>query len=85
MEHPEGRRAPARLQDGLGGNHLEALGIALPVGSLAGLAQIQESGCAGGVRRKKIGAVTDPRSIKLPKAEADTKERGNTVQRVAAV
>ena len=44
----ERRRIPARLQDGAGGNCLEAAWIALQIGEVAGLAQIQESGCAGG-------------------------------------
>jgi hypothetical protein len=44
----ERRRIPARLQDGAGGNCLVAAWIALQIGELAGLAQIQESGCAGG-------------------------------------
>ena len=43
----ERRRIPARLQDGAGGNCLEAAWIALQIGEVAGLAQIQESGCAG--------------------------------------
>ena len=44
----ERRRIPARLQDGAGGNCLEAAWIALQIGEVAGLAQIRESGCAGG-------------------------------------
>ena len=33
LEHPDGRRrVPARLQDGPGGDRLEATGIALPIG-----------------------------------------------------
>ena len=43
----ERRRIPARLQDGAGGNCLEAAWIALQIGEVAGLAQIQECGCAG--------------------------------------
>ncbi len=39
---------PARLQDGAGGDRLEAGGIALPIRTVAGLAQVQESLCAGG-------------------------------------
>ena len=42
------RRVPARLQNGAGGNRLEAAGIALPVRAVAGLAQVQESGGSGG-------------------------------------
>ena len=39
---PGGRcRLPARLQDGAGGDCLEAAGIALPIGPLARLAQVQ--------------------------------------------
>ena len=37
-------RVPARLQDGAGGHRLEAAGLALPLGALAGLAQVQEPG-----------------------------------------
>ena len=33
-------RLPARLQDGAGGNCLEAAGIAVSVGTLAGLAEV---------------------------------------------
>ena len=44
----ERSRIPARLQDGARGNCLEAAWIALQIGEVAGLAQIQESGCAGG-------------------------------------
>ena len=42
------RRLPARLQDGAGGNCLEAPRIALPIRPVAGLAQVQESGSTGG-------------------------------------
>ena len=42
------RRVPPRVQDGARRHRLEAVGIALPIRALAGLAQIQESGCAGG-------------------------------------
>ena len=45
------RRLPARLQDGAGGDCLEAAGIALSVGPLAGLAQVQEPGGARGETR----------------------------------
>jgi hypothetical protein len=45
---PERRRVPARLQNGIGGDRFEAAGITLPIGALAGLAEVQESGCAGG-------------------------------------
>ena len=52
---------PARLQDGAGGYSLEAPGIALSVGPIARLAQIQEpggtSGEAGG--RRGLGQVMD--------------------------
>ena len=49
LEHrlrPDG--LPARLQDGAGGYRLEAAGIALSIWQVAGLAKVQESGCAGG-------------------------------------
>ena len=39
---------PARLQDGAGRDRLEAAGIALPIGPIAGLAQVQEPARAGG-------------------------------------
>jgi hypothetical protein len=42
------RRVPARLQDGPGRDRLETAWVALQVGTLARLAQVQESGCAGG-------------------------------------
>ena len=42
------RRVPARLQDGAGGDRLEAAGIALSIWPFAGLAQVQESGGSGG-------------------------------------
>ena len=42
------RRVPARMRAGVRGNCLEAVGLALPQRSIAGLAQVQESGCAGG-------------------------------------
>jgi hypothetical protein len=46
---PGGRRCvPARLQDGARGDRLEAPGLALQVRALAGLAQVQEPGGAGG-------------------------------------
>jgi hypothetical protein len=46
---PRGRRCvPARLQDGAGGDRLEAARIALPIGTLTGLAEVQESGSTGG-------------------------------------
>ena len=49
---PRGRRrVPARLQDGARGYRLEAAGIALSVGQVAGLAQVQEPGSAA-VRRE---------------------------------
>jgi hypothetical protein len=38
----------SRLQDGAGGDCLEAARITLPVGQVAGLAQVQESGSTGG-------------------------------------
>ena len=51
---------PARLQDGAGGDCLEAPGIALPIGPIARLAQVQESrgscgeaGGGGGVAVKR--------------------------------
>jgi ATP-dependent DNA ligase len=44
---PRGRRrVPARLQDGARGYRLETAGIALSVGEVAGLAQVQEPGSA---------------------------------------
>ena len=51
-------RLPARLQDGAGGNCLEAAGIAVSVGTLAGLAQVQEPASAGGEARgrRALGA-----------------------------
>ena len=51
---------PARLQDGAGGDCLEAAGIALSIGPVAGLAQVQESGCSGGEARggRGLGSVT---------------------------
>ena len=53
LEHPEGdRRIPTRLQDGAGRHCLEAAGIALSVGTLAGLAQVQEP---RGARRETRG------------------------------
>jgi hypothetical protein len=39
---------PPRLQDGAGGHRVEAEGLALPLGPLARLAQIDESGLRGG-------------------------------------
>ena len=52
LEHADGhRRVPARLQDGPGGDRVEAAGIALPIGSLAGLAEVQEPGSACGEAR----------------------------------
>ena len=45
LEHLRGCPCvPARLQDGAGGDCLEAPRITLPVGPLAGLAEVQESG-----------------------------------------
>ena len=50
---PGGRpRIPTRLQDGAGRHCLEAVGIALSVGTLAGLAQVQEP---RGARRETRG------------------------------
>ena len=47
LEHPEGRCCfPASLQDGAGGDRFEAARVAVPVGPLAGLAQVQKSGRA---------------------------------------
>ena len=56
LEHPEGTLVvSARLQDGAGGDCLEAAGIALSFRPLAGLAQVQEPECPGG----KTGAEED--------------------------
>jgi hypothetical protein len=51
---------PARLQDGAERYRLEALGIALPFRTLAGLAQVQEPGSTGGEARGGggLGAIT---------------------------
>jgi len=44
MAHPQGRPGvPARLQVGRRGNRVEAPGLALQIGALAGLAELQES------------------------------------------
>ena len=49
MEYPDGAVVfPARVQDGSRGDCLEAAGIALSIGTLAGLAQVQEPGGACG-------------------------------------
>ena len=49
LEHPTAAsRLPARLQDGARRDRLETAGIALSVGAVAGLAQVQESGGSGG-------------------------------------
>jgi hypothetical protein len=45
---PTHHRLPARLQDGAGGDCLEALWIALPIWQVAGLAEVQEPGGARG-------------------------------------
>jgi ATP-dependent DNA ligase len=42
------RRVPRGLQAGRGGDRVEATGIALPFGPVAGLTQVQESGSTGG-------------------------------------
>ena len=56
LEHPEGRRRiPPRLQAGRGGDRVEALGVALPVRPVVGLAQVQESECAGDPSRGRRG------------------------------
>jgi hypothetical protein len=41
-----------RLPDGPGGDRVQAAGIALPVGPIAGLAEVQEP---GGARREAAG------------------------------
>jgi hypothetical protein len=51
-------RLPARLQDGAGGDCLEAAGVALPIGAIDRLAQVQESGCTGGAARGRRGLVS---------------------------
>ena len=43
------------LQDGAGGDRLETVGIALQVGPVAGLAEVQESGSASGEARGRRG------------------------------
>jgi hypothetical protein len=43
LEHPEGGRVPARLQDGSGEDYLKAVGLALSIWWIARLAQAQES------------------------------------------
>ena len=48
LEHPEGAVVFQRLQDGAGGDRLEAAGIALSIWAFYGLAQVQESGSTGG-------------------------------------
>jgi ATP-dependent DNA ligase len=48
LEHPEGLAVFQHACAGVRGNCLEAVGLALPQRSIAGLAQVQESGCAGG-------------------------------------
>ena len=48
LEHPTARWCSPRLQDGRGGDRVEAARIALPVGPVAGLAEVQEPGGAGG-------------------------------------
>ena len=42
---------PACLQDGARGHRVEAAGLALHLGPVEGLAQVQEPGCAGGEAR----------------------------------
>ena len=59
------RRVPARLQDGAGGDRLEAAGIALPIGPVAGLAQVQEPGgaCGEAGGGRGLGEITLGRSL----------------------
>src|SRR6185437_15369330 len=49
------RRVPARLQDGAGGDRVEAVGIALSIRTLAGLAQVQEPARACDKTRSAAG------------------------------
>ena len=58
LEHSGGESSSSTPARWAGGDCLEAAGVALPIGAIDRLAQVQESGCTGGAARGRRGLVS---------------------------